>query len=103
MDHTEDFDRYRHLSACFTCPLRPRCTPTQRRIIKRWENEDVLDRMQARLDRMPEALGVRPQTVEPPFATLSRRSANFSAAAAVGGEPNDSSARWGAEPQVLLG
>src|SRR5437899_1759476 len=37
-DHTEDFDRYRHLSACFTCPLRPRCTPTKRRIIKRWEN-----------------------------------------------------------------
>src|SRR5712671_5973913 len=42
VDHTEDFDRYRHLSACFTCPLRPRCTPTPRRIIKRWENEDVL-------------------------------------------------------------
>src|SRR6201993_4223372 len=35
VDHTEDFDRYRHLSACPTCPLRPRCTPTQRRIIKR--------------------------------------------------------------------
>jgi transposase len=69
-DHTEDFDRYRHLSACFTCPLRPRCTPTQRRIIKRWENEDVLDRMQTRLDRMPEAVGVRRQTVEHPFGTL---------------------------------
>jgi transposase len=70
VDHTENFDRYRHLSACFTCPLRPRCTPTQRRIIKRWENEDVLDRMQDRLDRMPEAMGVRRQTVEHPFGTL---------------------------------
>ena len=70
VDHTEDFDRYRHLSACFTCPLRPRCTPTQRRIIKRWENEHVLDRMQDRLDRMPEAMGVRRQTVEHPFGTL---------------------------------
>ena len=69
-DHTEDFDRYRHLSACFSCPLRPQCTPTPRRIIKRWENEDVLDRMQARLDRMPEAMGVRRQTVEHPFGTL---------------------------------
>ena len=69
-DHTEDFDRYRHLSACFTCPLRPRCTPTPRRIIKRWENEVVLDRMQDRLDRMPEAMGVRRQTVEHPFGTL---------------------------------
>ena len=69
-DHTEDFDRYRHLSACFTCPLRPRCTPTKLRRIKRWENEDVLDRMQDRLDRMPEAMGVRRQTVEHPFGTL---------------------------------
>ncbi|HEY6117682.1 MAG TPA: IS1182 family transposase [Candidatus Dormibacteraeota bacterium] len=70
VDHTEDFDRYRHLSACFTCPLRPRCTPTKRRIIKRWVNEDVLDRMQDRLDRMPEAMDVRRQTVEHPFGTL---------------------------------
>ena len=57
-------------SACSTCPLRPRCTPTQRRIIKRWEHEDVLDRMQDQLDRMPEAMGVRRQTVEHPFGTL---------------------------------
>jgi transposase len=70
VDHTENFDRYRHLSACFTCPLRPRCTPARRRIIKRWENEYVLDRMQDRLDRMPEAMGVRRQTVEHPFGTL---------------------------------
>jgi len=69
-DHTQDFDRYRHLSTCSTCPLRPRCTPTQRRIIKRWENEHVLDKMQDRLDRMPEAMGVRRQTVEHPFGTL---------------------------------
>jgi len=70
VDHTEDFDRYRHLSACSTCPLRPRCTPTQRRIIKRWEHQDVLDRMQDQLDRMPDAMGVRRQTVEHPFGTL---------------------------------
>jgi hypothetical protein len=58
------------LSACFTCPLKSRCTPTKLRRIKRWENEDVLDRMQDRLDRMPEAMGVRRQTVEHPFGTL---------------------------------
>jgi hypothetical protein len=57
-------ERLLHMSA------QTRCTPTQRRIIKRWENEDVLDRMQARLDRMPEAMGVRRQTVEHPFGTL---------------------------------
>ena len=32
--------------------------------------EDVLDRMQDRLDRMPDAMGVRRQTVEHPFGTL---------------------------------
>ena len=69
-DHTEDFDRYRHPSACFTCPLRRQGTPTKLRRINRWENEDVLDRMQARLDRMPDAMGVRRQTVEHPFGTL---------------------------------
>jgi transposase len=69
-DHTEDLDFYRHLSACFTCSLRPRCTPTKLRRSKRWVNEDVLDRMQDRLDRMPEAMGVRRQTVEHPFGTL---------------------------------
>src|SRR5260370_8833251 len=67
--HTEDFDRYRHLSACVTCPLRPRCTPTPRRIIKRWENEDVLDRMQARPHQLPQGLGGRRQTRAHPFGT----------------------------------
>src|SRR5256886_1804932 len=66
-DHTEDFDRYRHLSACFTCPLRPRCTPTQRRIIKRWEKEDVLDRLQTQPDRLAEAMGVGRLTLPHPF------------------------------------
>src|SRR3984957_2067844 len=69
-DHSEDFDFYRHLSACFTCPLRPQCTPTKLRRIKRWEHEGVLDQMQARLDRMPDAMGIRRQTVEHPFGTL---------------------------------
>ena len=69
-DHSEDADFYRHKSACFTCPLRPQCTPTRQRRIKRWVHEDVLDRMQARLDRMPDAMGIRRQTVEHPFGTL---------------------------------
>jgi len=69
-DHTEDGDFYRHLSACFTCPLRPQCTPTKLRRIKRWENEDVLDRMQARLDRMPDAMRIRRSVVEHVFGTI---------------------------------
>jgi len=69
-DHAEDFDFYRHLSACFTCPLKSQCTPTELRRIKRWEHEAVLDRMQHRLDRMPDAMLTRRATVEHPFGTL---------------------------------
>jgi hypothetical protein len=35
--------------------------------IKRWKHEGVLDAMKARLDQMPDAMGVRRQTVEHPF------------------------------------
>jgi hypothetical protein len=69
-DHTEDFDRYRHLSACFTCPLRSRCTPTQRRIIKRWEHEAVIEAMQQRLEEMPDAICARRSIVEHVFGTI---------------------------------
>ncbi len=40
------------------------------RRITRWEHEQVLDAMQERLDRTPEASRLRRQTVEHPFATL---------------------------------
>ena len=69
-DRKDDLDEYRHLSACFTCALKPRCTPDKLRRIKRWKREDVMDKMQARLDRMPNAMAVRRQTVEHPFGTL---------------------------------
>src|SRR5579863_1476787 len=69
-DRSGDIDHYRHLTACFTCPLKPRCTAEKVKRVKRWEHEGVLDAMQDRLDRMPEAMGVRRQTVEHPFGTL---------------------------------
>src|SRR5215471_579372 len=69
-DRAGDIDHYRHLTACFTCPLKPRCTTDKVKRVKRWEHECVLDAMQDRLDRMPEAMGVRRQTVEHPFGTL---------------------------------
>ena len=43
---------------------------TRRKRVKGWEHEDVLDKMQARLDRMPNAMTIRRQTVEHPFGTL---------------------------------
>src|SRR6188472_377764 len=69
-DRSGDIDQYRHLTACFTCPLKPRCTVENVKRVKRWKHEGVLDAMQDRLDRMPEAMGVRRQTVEHPFGTL---------------------------------
>ena len=69
-DRSGDIDHYRHLTACFTCPLKPRCTAEKAKRVKRWKHEGVLDAMQDRLDRMPEAMGARRQTVEHPFGTL---------------------------------
>ena len=59
-----------NLTACLTCALKPRCTPDKVKGLKRWEHESVLDKMQARLDHMPEAMTIRRQTVEHPFGTL---------------------------------
>lgn len=57
-------------SACPSCALKPKCTTSPNRRIARWEHEDVLERMQARLDARPEAAIVRRQTVEHVFGTL---------------------------------
>jgi transposase len=66
----DDMDEYRHLTACFTCPLKPQCTPDKLKRFRRWQHEDVLDRMQARLDHRPDAMKMRRQTAEHPFGTL---------------------------------
>ena len=60
-------------NACKACPLKAKCTPSPQRRIKRWENEDVLERAQERLDKNPQAMRVRRETVEHPFATLKMR------------------------------
>jgi len=57
-------------SACPNCPIKARCTPSPYRRIARWEHEQVLDRVQERLDRTPEAPRIRRQTVEHVFGTL---------------------------------
>ena len=57
-------------TACPACPLKPQCTTGTERRIKRWEHEAVIDAMQERLDRMPDAMLVRRQTVEHPFGTI---------------------------------
>lgn len=57
-------------SACPRCPIKAQCTPGDYRRIAHWEHEHVLDAMQARLERTPQASRLRRQTVEHPFATL---------------------------------
>jgi transposase len=57
-------------SACPKCPIKARCTSGDYRRIARWENEHVLEAMQKRLDRTPQASRLRRQTVEHPFGTL---------------------------------
>ena len=57
-------------SACPKCPMRSACTTSQYRRIGRWEREEIFDRVQQRLDRMPEAGKLRRQTVEHAFGTL---------------------------------
>jgi hypothetical protein len=57
-------------SACPRCPIKAKCTTGEYRRIARWEHEHVLEEMQTRLERMPEASRVRRRTVEHPFGTL---------------------------------
>src|ERR1035437_1215374 len=57
-------------SGCKNCAIKEKCTPSTERRITRWEDEAVLEAMQARLDRFPEAMRIRRQTVEHPFGTL---------------------------------
>lgn len=62
---------YWNTAACMGCEIKAQCTTgKERRRIKRWENEDVLDAMQRRLDQDPEKMQLRRSTVEHPFGTL---------------------------------
>lgn len=57
-------------SRCGACALRSKCTTGKERRVRRWEHEDVLERVQARLDRNPNKMTVRRRTIEHVFGTL---------------------------------
>ncbi len=57
-------------TACQRCALKAQCTTGKERRISRWEHETVLEAVQARLDRNPDKMRVRRQTVEHPFGTI---------------------------------
>jgi Transposase DDE domain len=60
-------------TACSSCPLKARCTTGSERRTTRWEHEHVLEAVEQRLDRNPQAMRVRRETVEHPFGTLKMR------------------------------
>jgi transposase len=67
----DDLVVYRYWSSeCQRCPLKSQCTTGKERRVSRWEHEDVLERAQAHLDRRPDAMQIRRETVEHPFGTI---------------------------------
>lgn len=69
-DRETDIFFYRNFKARQDCTIRSRRTPEAVRRTRRWENERVLDAMQHRLDRIPDAMRIRRQTVEHVFGTI---------------------------------
>jgi transposase len=57
-------------SNCQRCAIKPHRTTGMQRRVTRWEHEVILEAMQERLDRAPETMRIRRQTVEHPFGTL---------------------------------
>ena len=69
--HPNGLTVYRYwTSVCATCSLKARCTTGKERRVSRWEHEDVLEAVEARLDKEPERMRARRATVEHPFGTI---------------------------------
>ena len=69
IEHGQVIHKY-WASACTRCRIKVQCTTGEYRRIARWEHEAVLEAMQGRLERMPEAARIRRQTAEHVFGTL---------------------------------
>ena len=57
-------------SACMSCSIKPQCTTGKYRRISRWEHENVLENVDARLETQPDMMKIRRSTVEHPFGTI---------------------------------
>jgi transposase len=55
---------------CESCAIKHRCTTGKERRIRRWEHEDILERVQQHLDDDPGKIPLRSKTVEHPFGTI---------------------------------
>ena len=57
-------------NTCEACPLKSDCTTGKQRRITRWEHEAVLEKVPRRLDKKPDMMHLRRETVEHPFGTI---------------------------------
>lgn len=57
-------------SKCPQCPLKTQCTTGSERRVRRWEHEAVLETVQRRLAKQPDAMLMRKRTIEHVFGTL---------------------------------
>jgi hypothetical protein len=55
-------------TACPGCPLKSQCTTGSERRITRWEHEHVLEAVQQRLEKNPQAMRLRRETVSLRYA-----------------------------------
>jgi transposase len=60
-------------NVCQRCAIKDQCTTGKERRITRWEHEYVLEAVQQRLDKHPEKMRVRRETVEHTFGTIKAR------------------------------
>jgi hypothetical protein len=56
-------------SNCSACPMKSQCTPGPERRIQRWEHENVVETMNARMEEI-NAMAIRRETAEHPFSTI---------------------------------
>ena len=61
---------YVSVPICRACEQKSQCTVGVNRRMRRWEHENVLEKMQDHLTQMPEAMTTRASTVEHPFGTI---------------------------------
>ena len=64
--------KYYDTTACQKCLIKSRCTKGKKRRIKRLVDEEVVERMSARVRAGPDKLRLRKQLVEHPFGTIKR-------------------------------
>ena len=61
---------YADKKACAKCPLKSRCTKVNYRTVSRWEHEERLERMMAKVQAEPEKLARRKTIIEHCWGTL---------------------------------